>query len=41
MKQRDPIVQMPPLGTEVVDTEGVALIEAWLAQLQGRLSARP
>jgi hypothetical protein len=41
MKQRDPFVQMPPLGTEVVDTEGVALIEAWLSQLQGRLAAQP
>ena len=41
MKQRESYLQMPPLGTEVVDTEGVALIEAWLAQLQGQLSVRP
>jgi len=41
MKQREPFVQMPPLGTEVVDTEGVSLIEAWLSQLQGQLSAQP
>ena len=41
MKQRDPYIQMPPLGTEVVDTQGVALIEAWLSQLQVQLSAQP
>jgi hypothetical protein len=28
---------MPPLGTEVIDTEGVAIIEAWLTQLQTQL----
>jgi hypothetical protein len=38
MKVRDPYTQMPPLGTEVVDTQGVALIETWLTQLQTQLS---
>jgi hypothetical protein len=37
MKQRDPYIQMPPLGTEIVDTKGVALIEAWLSQLQSQI----
>ena len=41
MKQRDPYLQMPPLGTEVVDTEGVALIETWLNQLQARVATQP
>ena len=40
MKQRDPYLQMPPLGTEIVDTEGVALVEAWLSQLQAQISTR-
>jgi len=30
MRSRNPIAQMPPLGTNVVDTEGVALIERWI-----------
>jgi hypothetical protein len=34
MKMRDPITQMPPLGTEIVDTNGVSTVEAWLTQLQ-------
>jgi hypothetical protein len=41
MKQRDPFIQMPPLGTEIVDKNGVALVEAWLTQLQTQLSTRP
>lgn len=41
MKQRDPLLQMPPLGTEVVDLQGVALVEAWLTQLQAQLSQTP
>jgi hypothetical protein len=28
---QDPTVQMPPLGTNVVDTQGVALVEAWIS----------
>jgi hypothetical protein len=30
MRSRDPRVQMPPLGTEVPDTEALALIERWI-----------
>lgn len=38
MKIRDPITQMPPLGTELVDAQGVATVEAWLQRLQGELA---
>lgn len=31
MRSRDPMTQMPPLGTRLVDTEGAALIERWIA----------
>jgi mono/diheme cytochrome c family protein len=27
---RNPLVQMPPLGTNLVDAEGVALLESWI-----------
>jgi len=30
MRSRAPALQMPPLGTEVADPEGVALIERWI-----------
>jgi hypothetical protein len=30
MRSRDPRVQMPPLGTDVPDTEALALIERWI-----------
>lgn len=33
MRSRDPLTQMPPLGTELVDNEGVALVEKWIQQL--------
>ena len=32
MQSRDPRVQMPPLGTSVIDTEALALIEHWINQ---------
>jgi len=31
MKTDNPLARMPPLGVRVVDTEGVALIERWIA----------
>ena len=31
MKTDNPLARMPPLGVQVVDTEGVALIERWIA----------
>lgn len=31
MATRDPRVQMPPLGTQAVDTEGLALVRRWIA----------
>jgi hypothetical protein len=30
MRSRDPRVQMPPLGTEIPDSEALALIERWI-----------
>lgn len=32
LASRDPSVQMPPLGTRVVDEAGAALIEAWIRE---------
>jgi hypothetical protein len=32
MARRDPISQMPPLGTKVVDREAVALVESWIRE---------
>jgi hypothetical protein len=29
---RDPVLQMPPLGTELVDDEAVALLRRWIAE---------
>ena len=34
MKSRTRLVQMPPVGSELVDDEGVALITAWIESLQ-------
>jgi hypothetical protein len=33
MKTREPAMQMPPLGTQVVDEEGVALLTRWVGEL--------
>jgi hypothetical protein len=33
MGSRNPLVQMPPLASEVVDEMGVAAIEAWITAL--------
>lgn len=33
MRSRDPLTRMPPLGTELVDSEGLALVEQWIQQL--------
>lgn len=30
MASRNPIIQMPPLGTRIVDREGLALVERWI-----------
>jgi hypothetical protein len=41
MKTDNQLARMPPLGVRVVDTEGVALIERWIARdLQPSLSTR-
>ena len=36
MATRSPSTQMPPLGTVRVDDEGVALVKAWIEEVQGR-----
>ncbi|HMJ14048.1 MAG TPA: hypothetical protein VK524_21670, partial [Polyangiaceae bacterium] len=33
MQQRGPDTQMPPLATEIVDTEGVSTVKAWIESL--------
>jgi hypothetical protein len=33
MRARDPITQMPPLGTQLVDDEAVRFVTAWIAAL--------
>jgi hypothetical protein len=33
MRARDPVTQMPPLGSQLVDREGVELVSAWIAEL--------
>ena len=32
MRSRDPLIQMPPLGTQLADAEALALIERWINQ---------
>jgi mono/diheme cytochrome c family protein len=42
MKSRHPHVQMPPLGTQVPDPEGLALVHRWITQdLPHRKELRP
>jgi hypothetical protein len=31
MKSGNPLARMPPLGVQVIDEQGVALIERWIA----------
>ncbi len=33
INSRDPAIQMPPIGSHVVDTAGVALLRAWITNL--------
>jgi mono/diheme cytochrome c family protein len=33
MRSRDPRLQMPPLGTDIVDDEGLRLVERWIHDL--------
>jgi hypothetical protein len=32
MESREAVLQMPPLGTELVDDEAVALLRRWIAE---------
>ena len=36
MRSREPVAQMPPLGSAVVDKDGVALIERWIRENEDR-----
>jgi hypothetical protein len=38
MGSRDPLQQMPPLGTQSVDTEALGLIARWIETLPGPVS---
>lgn len=38
MRSRNPLVQMPPLGTRCVDDEAVNLVAAWIQDLEKRAS---
>ena len=38
MSSRDPLVQMPPLGTRIVDGEAVELIKRWIAEDLGQVA---
>ncbi|MGZ8272703.1 MAG: hypothetical protein ACXWUM_02225 [Burkholderiaceae bacterium] len=41
MKTHNPLARMPPLGVQVMDTEGIALIERWIStDLQPTLTSR-
>lgn len=35
LESREPEVQMPPVGTKLIHSEGVALLRAWIEQLPG------
>jgi hypothetical protein len=37
MATRNPLVQMPPLATRIVDEEAVRLLRRWIAENAGRL----
>jgi hypothetical protein len=36
MGARDPLDQMPPLGTEMPDRDALALVERWIQSLADR-----
>ncbi len=41
LRSRQPSIQMPPLGTRVADTEGVALVERWITSALPPESSTP
>jgi len=41
MQSRNPQVRMPPLGTRIPDTDGLALIERWIAGSGSSLPLKP
>jgi len=41
MSTREPMQQMPPLGTRMTDPEGLALLRAWLDELPPRSTPTP
>ena len=36
MRSRDPLTQMPPLGTQIIDTEALNLIQSWIRNHPGK-----
>ncbi|KAA2285067.1 hypothetical protein [Arenimonas fontis] len=41
MRSRDPLLQMPPLGTQSVDDRGLALVEHWIATMPSSQRTSP
>lgn len=41
MRSRNPLHQMPPLGTEAIDLKAIALIERWIEQLPPHQEIKP
>jgi hypothetical protein len=41
MRSRDPRVQMPPLGTDIPDSDALALIERWIDSLKPAKESKP
>jgi len=39
MASRNPLTQMPPLGTRVIDPQGLAVVQAWSDHLQSRTTS--
>jgi hypothetical protein len=41
MRTRGHATQMPPLGTQLVDDQGLALVERWITAMQPAKEPRP
>jgi hypothetical protein len=41
MRSRDPLVQMPPVGTQLADQSGLALIERWIRETNPKKETAP
>jgi hypothetical protein len=41
MRSRHPQVQMPPIGTQLVDDQGQALVERWITTMHNDKGTMP